>query len=120
MTGPTPKDPQAEAEFTRKMVLGILGTLEQKGLLSKHEVDSIIRAARHAAYPTPPRRTPGPAAPGTQWVKPDQSHQPMDRTTPIAIPNVQRAAPTPPGDQPKDKPAEETPKAPPVIDFDLQ
>ncbi|GHG16307.1 MULTISPECIES: hypothetical protein [Deinococcus] len=121
MTGPTPtppKDPQAEAEFTRKLVLGILSTLEHKGLLSKAEVDGIIRAARHAAYPTPPRRTPGPAAPGTQWVKPGQPHQPIDRTTPVAIPNVQRTAP--PSDQPKDKPAEETPKAPPVIDFDLQ
>lgn len=120
MTAPTPKDPQAEAEFTRKMVLGILGTLEQKGLLSKHEVDSIIRAARQAAYPPPPRRTPGPAAPGTQWVKPGQPHQPMDRTTPVAIPNVQRATTT--GTPENDQPKEETPKAeaPPVIDFDLQ
>ena len=120
MTAATPKDPQAEAEFTRKMVLGILGTLEQKGLLSKHEVDSIIRAARQAAYPTPPRRTPGPAAPGTQWVKPGQPHQPMDRTTPVAIPNVQRATTT--GTPENDQPKEETPRAeaPPVIDFDLQ
>jgi hypothetical protein len=84
----TPKNAEQEAEFTRKMVLGVLSTLEHKGLLSKGEVDSILRAARQAAYPVTPPRTAGPAAPGTRWVKPGQPTQEMDRNTPVAIPDV--------------------------------
>ncbi|WP_221090675.1 hypothetical protein [Deinococcus aquaedulcis] len=103
------KDPALEAEFTRKMVLGILGTLEQKGLLSKEEVDGIIKAARQAAQPAPKRPLGGPAGPGTTWVRPGQSHEPVDRSTPVAIPNVQR--------QPEPVRAE---PAPPVIDIDLK
>lgn len=102
------KDPALEAEFTRKMVLGILGTLEQKGLLSKEEVDGIIRAARQAAQPAPKRPLGGPAGPGTTWVRPGQAHEALDRSTPVAIPNVQRSA----------EPAKSQ-AAPPVIDIDL-
>lgn len=116
MTGPkkeTSKDLTVEAEFLRKMVLGILSTLEGKGLLSSQEVDGIIRAARQAATPPAPKRLGGPAA-TTQWVRPGQAHQPLDRTTPVAIPNVQRSAPAAPA------PATEPDQKPPVIDFDLQ
>lgn len=108
MTTPPPKDPAVEAEFTRKMVLGLLSTLEQKGLLSREEVDGIIRAARHAATPPAPRRPGAPAGPGTRWVKPGQPHEPLDRTTPVAIPDVKRQAASP----------EE--EVMPVIDIDLQ
>ncbi|GGL06169.1 hypothetical protein [Deinococcus radiotolerans] len=101
------RDPAVEAEFLRKTVLGILSLLETKGLLSSQEVDGILRAARHAATPKPPQRLGGPAV-TTQWVKPGQPHQPLDRTAPVAIPNVQRAP----------EPAADT--KPPVIDFDLQ
>lgn len=85
-----PKNAQQEAEFLRKMVLGILGTLETKGLLSPAEVDSIIRAARQgAAAPSAPKRA-GPALPGTHWVNSEGQPLGMDRSTPIAIPDVQR------------------------------
>ncbi len=93
-----PKNAEQEAEFTRKMVLGVLSTLEHKGLLSKGEVDSILRAARQAAYPVTPPKAAGPAGPGTRWVKPGQPPQEMDRSTPVAIPDVRAKAnpePTP-------------------------
>lgn len=67
---PQTKDPQAEAEFTRKLLLGLISTLENKGHLSRAEVDSIILAARPA---TPqPKTIPTPITPQhrkvqTQW-----------------------------------------------------
>lgn len=88
---PCPKDPAVEAEFLRKTVLGILSVLETKGLLSTQEVDGILRAARAAATPPHPRLG-GPAA-TAQWTRPGQPHQPMDRSGPVVIPNVLRAAP---------------------------
>ncbi len=130
MTGPkkdTPKDPAVETEFLRKTVLGILSVLETKGLLSTQEVDGILRAARAAATPPPTPRLGGPAA-TTQWVRPGQPHQPVDRSAPIAIPNVLRrtpassahqAEPSLPGQQDEpEKPA--AAQKPPVMDFDLQ
>lgn len=104
---PTPKDPAVEAEFLRKTVLGILSILETKGLLSPQEVDGILRAARHAATPKPPQRLGGPAA-TNQWVKPGQPHQPLDRSGPVAIPDVRRAADAAPDEKP------------PVLDIDLK
>lgn len=89
MSDPHPfKTPEQEAEFTRKLVLGLLSTLESKGLLTSPELDSILRAARLAAYPVAPARKAGPAGPGTQWVKPGQPHKEMDRSTKVAIPDV--------------------------------
>ncbi len=82
------KTPEQEAEFTRKLVLGLLSTLEHKGLLSSPELDSILRAARLAAYPVTLAPAAGPAGPGTRWVKPGQEAKEMDRTTPIGIPDV--------------------------------
>ncbi len=82
------KTPEQEAEFTRKLVLGLLSTLETKGLLSSPELDSILRAARLAAYPVAPARNAGPAGPGTHWVKPGQPPKEIDRSTPIGIPDV--------------------------------
>lgn len=66
------KTPEAEAELTRKLILGLLGTLEQKGILAQTEVNNIILAARQAAYPEPPQPKPvTQVAPGrrvsTQW-----------------------------------------------------
>ncbi len=37
--------PTQDAEFTRKVALGILSTLQHKGLISAGEVDAILRAA---------------------------------------------------------------------------
>ena len=89
MTDANPfKTPEQEAEFTRKLVLGLLSTLENKGLLTSPELDSILRAARLAAYPVAPAPAAGPAGPGTRWVKPGQPPKEMDRSTPIAIPDV--------------------------------
>lgn len=133
MTGPrktpaAPKDPAVEAEFLRKTVLGILSVLETKGLLSTQEVDGILRAARAAATPPPTPRLGGPAA-TTQWTRPGQPHQPMDRSGPVAIPNVLRAAPAgaassaAPTEASAQQEAPEEPGAaqkPPVMDFDLQ
>ncbi|MDV6374809.1 hypothetical protein [Deinococcus arenicola] len=91
MSDPNPfKTPEREAEFTRKLVLGLLSTLESKGLLSETELNSILRAARLAAYPVAPARPAGPAGPGTRWVKPGQTPTQMDRSTPIGIPDVRR------------------------------
>jgi hypothetical protein len=47
MTSPT-----QDAEFIRKVALGILSTLQHKGLLSSIEVDAILRAAM--PKPAPP------------------------------------------------------------------
>lgn len=105
-----PKASPQDTEFTRKMVLGILGTLEAKGLLSQAEVDSIIRAARQpAAAPAVPRRA-GPALPGTRWVDASGKGLEVDRTTPVAIPDVRRR------DAPETDPVGQKP---PVIDMNL-
>ncbi|WP_309570509.1 hypothetical protein [Deinococcus sp.] len=108
---PPTKNEQQEAEFTRKMVLGILGTLESKGLLSQGEVDSIIRAARQSSQPPAAPRRSGPALPGTQWADSEGKPIGMDRTTPIAIPDVKRT--------PEGSPAE-TGEKPPVIDLNME
>ncbi|TSA86127.1 hypothetical protein FNU79_08050 [Deinococcus detaillensis] len=42
--------PSHDAEYTRKVALGILSTLQHKGLISSAEVDAILRAA----MPKPP------------------------------------------------------------------
>ncbi|WP_295821867.1 hypothetical protein [uncultured Deinococcus sp.] len=108
---PPQNDDQQEAAFTRKMVLGILGTLESKGLLSQAEVDSIIRAAKQASSPAPAPRRSGPALPGTRWADADGQPVGMDRSTPIAIPDVKRRS---------DAPAAEDAEKPPVIDLKME
>lgn len=105
--GQDPQKDRQEAEFTRKLVLGVLGTLEHKGLLSKGEVDSILRAARQAAFPAPAPTGIGPAAPGTRWVRADGQPNALDRTTPVAIPDVRRRG-------------EEGAEKPPMIDLTLE
>lgn len=111
MTGAPTPDPQKdrqEAEFTRKLVLGVLSTLEHKGLLGKAEVDSILRAARQAAFPAPAPAGMGPAAPGTRWVRADGQPSGIDRSTPVAIPDVRRRG------------EEDGPAKPPMIDLTLE
>lgn len=103
-----PQKDRQEAEFTRKLVLGILSTLEHKGLLSRGEVDSILRAARQAAFPAPAPTAVGPAAPGTRWVRADGQPSELDRSTPVAIPDVRRRA------------DDEASAKPPVIDLTLE
>ena len=63
MTAP----PTQDAEFTRKVALGILGTLQAKGLLSSAEVDAILRVA----MPKPP--APLEVTPASPPPKPDPS-----------------------------------------------
>ena len=46
--------PTHDAEFIRKVALGILSTLEHKGLISSAEVDAILRAAMPKPVPTAP------------------------------------------------------------------
>lgn len=50
MTSPPPSD----AEFSRKLALGILSILHQKGLLTSEEVDAILYTARRQAESAPP------------------------------------------------------------------
>ncbi|MFC4636880.1 hypothetical protein [Deinococcus hohokamensis] len=96
MTRPHDRDPLQEAEYLRRLALGILGTLEHKGLLSATEVNAILRAAQQAAgaqasatrAPTVPAAPRPPAALGTQWVKPGQPYQPIDESTPILPPKT--------------------------------
>ena len=79
-TGPTPTPPpRNEGEYARKLALAILSTLEQKGVLSRLDVDTILHAAHRAANPPAPARpaTPvGPAVLGTRWVKPGEAPAP--------------------------------------------
>lgn len=115
MTRPHDRDPLQEAEYLRRLALGILGTLEHKGLLSATEVNAILRAAQQAggaqATGVQPAPAPMPAAPrppaalGTQWVKPGQPYQPIDESTPIVPPKVHIK--------------EADPEGPPVIDMTL-
>lgn len=96
MTRPPDRDPLQEAEYLRRLTLGILSTLEHKGLLSMAEVNAILRAAQQAAVPAAPASAPGgtpqaPAILGTKWVKPGQPYQPIDESTPIVLPKVAQA-----------------------------
>ncbi|ACO46161.1 hypothetical protein DEDE109153_01490 [Deinococcus deserti] len=95
MTRPHDRDPLLEAEYIRRLALGILSTLEHKGLLSTTEVNAILRAAQQAAVAATPAQAsaPGgapqpPAILGTKWVKPGQPYQPIDESTPIVPPKV--------------------------------
>lgn len=93
MTRPHDRDPLLEAEYLRRLALGILSTLEHKGLLSSTEVNAILRAAQQAAVPaTPAPAASGPpqtpAVLGTRWVKPGQPYQPIDESTPIMPPKL--------------------------------
>ena len=84
-TGPVPTPPpKNEGEYARKLALAILSTLEQKGILSRFDVDTILQAAHRAAQTASPQGSipapspqvqitlsPTPPAPlGTRWVKP--------------------------------------------------
>ncbi|GAA5501491.1 hypothetical protein Dxin01_01223 [Deinococcus xinjiangensis] len=84
-TGPVPTPPpKNEGEYARKLALAILSTLEQKGILSRFDVDTILQAAHRAAQTASPQGSipapspqvqitlsPAPPAPlGTRWVKP--------------------------------------------------
>lgn len=122
-TGPTPTPPpRNEGEYARKLALAILSTLEQKGVLSRLDVDTILHAAHRAANPPAPARPAAPVGPallGTRWVKPGETPVPApgDPSAPDTgesapgdtSPEAQATAPAPGG-----KPA-----APPVIDFTL-
>lgn len=114
--GPTPASaPRNEGEYARKLALAILSTLEQKGILTRFDVDTILQAAHRAAQGTPATppppvqitmtptdgRTPqvpgGPAPLGTQWVKPG-SAAPSGAAQPAA-PRASQPAATPPAPQ---------------------
>lgn len=41
--------PPPDAEFNRKLALGLLSVLQQKGLITSDEVDAILYTARRAA-----------------------------------------------------------------------
>lgn len=87
-TGPVPTPPpKNEGEYARKLALAILSTLEQKGILSRFDVDTILQAAHRAAQTASPQGSipapspqvqitlsPAPPAPlGTRWVKPAEA-----------------------------------------------
>ncbi|WP_019585426.1 hypothetical protein [Deinococcus apachensis] len=106
MTRPdVPTPPPTDAEYVRKLALAILSTLQNKGLLSPAEVDSILIAARRAAQES--------AARG--------GRTPTQEQTPPAEP-LQQVAAQPSPEQPKEdaKPeGDEGERQPPVIDFKL-
>lgn len=115
-TGPTPTPPpRNEGEYARKLALAILSTLEQKGLLTRLDVDTILHAAHRAATPPAPARSAapapvGPALLGTRWVKPgEEPAAPAPEPVSGAVPAPESPLPVAAG-----KPA-----APPVIDFTL-
>ncbi|GGK20949.1 hypothetical protein GCM10008955_12980 [Deinococcus malanensis] len=96
MTRPHDRDPLQEAEYLRRLALGILSTLEHKGLLSTAEVNAILRAAQQAAVSAAPSPASGgvpqsPATLSTKWVKPGQPYQPIDESTPIVPPKMPQA-----------------------------
>ncbi|WP_200939648.1 hypothetical protein [Deinococcus sp. Leaf326] len=122
-TGPTPTPPpRNEGEYARKLALAILSTLEQKGILSRLDVDTILHAAHRAASPPLPARPAAPVGPallGTRWVKPGDPSSAAPPVAPIAgqpeVPDEAGPARTAPAAAtPGSKPA-----APPVIDFTL-
>lgn len=101
--------PPPDAEFTRKLALGILSVLHQKGLLTSEEVDAILYTARHAALesqPPAPRGSlsdPQPAA-GAGYK--------AIRRAPLSDPQPVRQAiprPTAPLSDPTPKPPQEAP-----------
>lgn len=116
-TGPVPTPPpRNEGEYARKLALAILSTLEQKGVLSRLDVDTILHAAHRAANPPAPARPAAPVGPavlGTRWVKPGEVASMPAPAAPLAADAGQAADA---GDAPA--PAR-TPVAPPVIDFTL-
>lgn len=59
--------PNQDPEFTRKVALGILSTLQHKGLISAAEVDAILRAAM------PKPVSPLEVTPASPLPKPDAS-----------------------------------------------
>ena len=62
--------PPQDAEFARKLVLGLISTLQHKGLISDAEVDAILRAAM--PKPAPPS-APLDVTPSAPMPKPDAS-----------------------------------------------
>ncbi len=97
--GPFPPAPaRNEGEYARKLALAILSTLEQKGLLTRTDVDTILHAAHLAAQPTPPPPVkitlgapapgPVPAPLGTRWVKAEQP-QPAQSASSLPRPQAQ-------------------------------
>lgn len=66
-TDPALRDPAQETEYVRKLLLGLMSTLESKGLLTETEIGVIVRAAGQAVYaapvPTPQRKEAAGSAP---------------------------------------------------------
>lgn len=138
-TGPTPTPPpRNEGEYARKLALAILSTLEQKGVLSRLDVDTILHAAHRAATPPAPARPAAPVGPallGTRWVKPGEAPAPgVPAESSAPAPTIVLAADPPvaadAGQPQPTAPAQDTeaevaaaparkPAAPPVIDFTL-
>ena len=52
-TDPALRDPAQETEYVRKLLLGLMSTLESKGLLTETEIGVIVRAAGQAVYAAP-------------------------------------------------------------------
>jgi hypothetical protein len=46
----TPSGPTSDGDYTRKLALAILSTLQSRGLLSAADVDAILIAARRSAH----------------------------------------------------------------------
>ena len=66
-TDPALRNPAQETEYVRKLLLGLMSTLESKGLLTETEIGVIVRAAGQAVYaapvPTPQRKEAAGSAP---------------------------------------------------------
>ncbi|WP_043816780.1 hypothetical protein [Deinococcus maricopensis] len=79
-----------EAQYTRKLALAILSTLQQKGVLSAAEVDAILVAARRAAEDATRASTP-PAAPAPDFSQAWAQRRPA-RPQPAEAPTSTRSA----------------------------
>ncbi|GGR25383.1 hypothetical protein [Deinococcus ruber] len=70
-----------EAQFTRKLVLAVLSTLQHKGILKAAEVDALLLAARRAADAASPAVTAATAAATPPSVQPPMPAAPTPLQT---------------------------------------
>lgn len=69
--------PPPDAEFNRKLALGLLSVLQQKGLITSDEVDAILYTARRAALEAETAQQAAPLPPAEpRWVRKEPQDPP--------------------------------------------
>lgn len=84
-TDPALRDPAQETEYVRKLLLGLMTTLESKGLLTETEIGVIVRAAGQAVYaaPAPASRRAEAPADGVERSSTDPSSEAQSAPIPL-------------------------------------